>query len=58
MVYIELKAVMDTAKEEGREIGLLQGKTLKIAKTMKDNGEPIAKIAEYTGLSNEEIERI
>ena len=61
LVYSELKAVMDTSKEEGREEGIEigeMGKARKIAKTMKDNGEPIVKIAEYTGLSNEEIERL
>ncbi|MEI6143430.1 MAG: Rpn family recombination-promoting nuclease/putative transposase [Mariniphaga sp.] len=69
LVYSELKAVMDTSKAEGREQGMEEGieigipkgeinKARKIAKTMKDNGEPIVKIAEYTGLSNEEIEKL
>ena len=69
LVYSELKAVMDTSKAEGREQGMEEGieigipkgeinKARKIAKTMKDNGERIAKIAEYTGLSKEEIEKL
>ena len=56
---------MDTSKEEGREegieIGIPQGeliKALKIAKKMKEKGEPIDKIIEYTGLSIEEIEKL
>jgi predicted transposase/invertase (TIGR01784 family) len=68
-----MKAAMDTSeekgiekgieigKEQGIEIGIPQGeliKARKIAKTMKDNGEPIAKIVEYTGLSIEEIEKL
>ncbi len=58
LVYIELKAVMDTAREDGMKIGILQGKTLRIAKGMKEKGESIDKIIEYTGLSIEEIEKL
>ena len=58
LVYLELKAVMDTAKEDGMKIGILQGKTLRIAKGMKDKGEPIDIIIDYTKLSKEEIEKL
>ena len=58
LVYLELKAAMDTAREDGMKIGILQGKTLRIAKVMKDKGEPIDVIVDYTGLSIEEIEKL
>ncbi|MEI6140619.1 MAG: hypothetical protein WCP85_15225 [Mariniphaga sp.] len=71
--YSGMKAAMDTSKDEGREegieigneqgieIGIPQGeliKARKIAKTMKEKGEPIDKIADYTVFSIEEIEKL
>jgi predicted transposase/invertase (TIGR01784 family) len=63
--YAGMKAAMDTSKDEGREegieIGIPQGeliKARKIAKEMKDAGEPVDKIARYTGLPIEEIEKL
>ncbi len=73
LVYSELKAVMDTSKEEGREIGREEGREIgrekgipqgelikaqKIAKEMKDEGETIERITKYTKLSKEEIEKL
>jgi predicted transposase/invertase (TIGR01784 family) len=48
-------------KEEGRKEGKVEGKkeqAIEIAKTMKKKGETVDTIAEYTGLSKEEIEKI
>ncbi len=53
LIYAELKSAIDTSKEEGINEGIS-----KVAKTMKDKGEPIAKIVEYTGLSIDEIEQL
>jgi predicted transposase/invertase (TIGR01784 family) len=52
-VYRDLKNVIDTAFDEGK----LEGK-LEMARHMKAEGEPIEKIARYTGLTEEEIGRI
>ena len=52
---------IEIGKEQGIEIGIPQGeiiKARKMAKKMKDKGEPIDKIVEYTGLSIEEIEKL
>ena len=57
LVYSELKAVMDTSKEEGREEGELN-KARKIAKGMKVKGYSIDEIAELTNLSIDEIEKL
>ena len=50
---------------QGREEGLTQGREegeysahIKIARKMKAKGKPLAEIAELTGLSEEEIERL
>ena len=52
--YRDLKNVIDTSREEGREEG--RGKrNIEIAIEMKKNGEPLAKIIQYTNLSEEEI---
>lgn len=63
--YRDLKGVIDTAFDEGklegllegRQEGLLEGKYL-IAKSMKNDGEPIEKICRYTGLSENEINNL
>jgi len=52
---------IEIGKEQGIEIGIPQGeiiKARKIAKEMKDEGEPIERIIKYTKLSIEEIEKL
>jgi predicted transposase/invertase (TIGR01784 family) len=47
--------------EEGRKEGLEEGRKeaiLSVAKTMKNNNVPIDQIAGFTGLSNEQIEKL
>lgn len=51
--YRDLKNVVDTSREEGREEGKVE-----IAKAMKKNGEPIEKIMTYTSLTKEEIKAL
>lgn len=67
--YRDIKNVVDTSREEGKEEGkeqglregkeqgLKEGKAM-IAIEMKKNGEPLDKIVRYTGLSREEIEKL
>ena len=62
-VYID--EGMEMGIEKGIELGIEKGipqgeiiKARKMAKKMKDKGEPIDKIVEYTGLSIEEIEKL
>ncbi len=46
---------------EGKKLGMekgAKGKALEMAKKMKQKGESIKKIVEYTGLSKEEIEKL
>ena len=43
--------------EKGKKEGLKEGK-IGMAKKMKQKGEPIKKVTEYTGLSKEEIEKL
>ncbi|MCA0426393.1 MAG: Rpn family recombination-promoting nuclease/putative transposase [Bacteroidetes bacterium] len=52
-VYRDLKGVIDTAFDEGK----LEGK-LEMARVMKAAGEPAEKIAKYTGLSMNELEKL
>jgi predicted transposase/invertase (TIGR01784 family) len=47
------KSVIFTAKDEGIAEGILR-----VARKMKENGEPIEKIIAFTGLSKEQIEGI
>jgi predicted transposase/invertase (TIGR01784 family) len=47
--YRDLKNSLDTAKDE---------KAMEIAMIMKEDGEPFEKIARFTGLSKEQIERL
>jgi predicted transposase/invertase (TIGR01784 family) len=51
--YRDLKGVIDTSFEEGE-----QSRAKKMAKIMKNEGEPLEKISRYTGLSKEEIEKL
>lgn len=55
--YRDLKNVVDTAFEEGEVKGKIEGK-IEIAQGMKADGVPIEKISKYTGLSEEEIEKL
>ncbi|MEM6965515.1 MAG: PD-(D/E)XK nuclease family transposase, partial [Bacteroidota bacterium] len=55
--YRDIKNVVDTAREEGVEIGEKR-RNIEIAKQMKEAGELIEKIQKYTGLSKEEIEKL
>ena len=69
MAKLEEKSALDCAREEGeergkeigREVGRKQGEEQKqkeIAQKMKEQKMPIKQIAEITGLSEEEIEKI
>jgi len=51
--YRDLKNSLDTAREEGRE-----ARNIEIAKEMLLAGEPIDKIIRFTGLSQEQIEKL
>jgi predicted transposase/invertase (TIGR01784 family) len=55
--YRDLKNVVDTSFDEGREEGKMEGK-MEIARQMKAEGEPVDKISRFTGLSMEEIEKL
>lgn len=68
-VYRDLKGVIDTSFEEGEKIGYDKGekvgydkgkdeKAKQMAKVMKNEGEPLEKISNYTGLSQEEINKL
>ena len=64
-IYRDLKNSMDTSfnkgKEEGREEGREEGKAeaaIASARKMKSKGYPSVDIAEITGLTVEEIERL
>ncbi len=61
----DMKNVIDTANEEGREagrqLGLEEGRQegrQEIARQMKADGESVEKIIRYTGLSTEEIQQL
>ena len=51
--YRDIKNVVDTSREEGRE-----ERTIEIAKELKNNGIPIEVIMQSTGLSKKEIENL
>jgi len=64
-VYRDDYAVMECAKKEGRDEGITEGmekgmktKATSIAKAMKSDGVDIERISLYTGLSNDEIEKL
>ena len=52
-VYRDLKGVIDTAFDDGKQEGKME-----MARMMKADGEPVAKIIRYTGLSEAEIENL
>ena len=52
---------LEQGRSEGLEQGLEQGRSdmkLSLARIMKSKGEPVEKIAEYTGLSAAEVEAL
>ncbi len=59
--YRDIKNIVDTSKAEGKIEGKAEGETEekhKIAKMMKENGEPEDKIIAYTGLSKEDLDAL
>ena len=59
--HMTLQELMDRNYKEGLEQGLEQGRSdmkLSLARIMKIKGEPVEKIAEYTGLSPAEVEAL
>ena len=59
--YRDLKNVVDTSFDEGKAEGKVEGKeerNIEIARQMKSEGEPIEKIARFTGLTKQEIEKL
>ena len=63
--YRDIKNSLDTAMEQGFEKGREEGRAegadqqkLDTARMMLDNGEPVDKIALYTGLAHDEIENM
>ncbi|MEL6698931.1 MAG: PD-(D/E)XK nuclease family transposase, partial [Bacteroidota bacterium] len=48
--YRDINNIADTSKEEGK----LEGK-MEVARTMQENGVPLEKIQQFTGLSMEEL---
>ena len=55
--YRDIKNSLDTAEEKGRKKGK-EERSLEIAREMLQDGEPIEKIARYTGLSENEISEL
>lgn len=56
-IYRDLKGVIDTAFDEGKLEGFMEGK-LTVAKALKAQGIPVDVIAASTGLSSNEIEQL
>jgi len=56
-IYRDLKGVIDTAFDEGKQEGIEEGK-LEIAKALKENGVPLEVIMKSTGLSKDEIDQL
>jgi len=56
-IYRDLKGVIDTAFDEGRLEGKLEG-ILEVARVMKTAGEPLEKIQVFTGLTKKQIEKL
>ena len=57
MVLMDEKGMVAAAKNEGREEGE-KNKQLEIARKMKSRGYPVADIAEDTGLTKADIEKL
>ena len=61
MAYRDIKNSIDTAKQEGLEEGMEKGmnqKALDIARNMLTDGVDINLIMKYSGLSQEQIEKL
>jgi predicted transposase/invertase (TIGR01784 family) len=56
-VYRDLKNVIDTAFDDGKNEGRTEGK-FEMARFMKTENEPIEKIIKYTGLTEDEIDQL
>ncbi|MFK7004009.1 hypothetical protein V3467_09105, partial [Flavobacterium covae] len=56
-VYRDLKSIIDTAFDDGKEEGKIQGK-IEIAKQAKTMGLSIPNIIKLTGLSKKEINEL
>jgi DNA repair protein RadC len=59
--YVEVDRIKKEAQRIGEEIGRKEGakdRGIEMAKVMKTEGESIEKISKYTGLSEEEIEKL
>ena len=63
--YRDLKNSLDTAREEGKEIGVIEGEErgkregkLEVAKKLLKRGLPIKEVSELTGLTENEIKQI
>ena len=56
-IYRDYKSTIDTAFDEGKIEGKTEGK-IETAKMMKAEGESLEKIVRYTGLSEDEINRL
>jgi len=56
-IYRDLKGVIDTAFDEGKIEGKLEG-LIELARLMKLDNEAVEKITKYTGLTKEEIEKL
>jgi len=55
--YSDLKNSIDTAREEGEMKGKIEGK-IEIAKNLKSKGFAVSDIAEITGLTKEDVEKV
>ncbi|TAG55901.1 MAG: Rpn family recombination-promoting nuclease/putative transposase [Cytophagales bacterium] len=55
--YRDLKGVIDTAFDEGKQEGKLERK-IEMARFMKLENEPVEKIIKYTGLTKDEIKKL
>ena len=65
MAYRDIKNSIDTAKQEGKQEGLAEGmelgmnqKALDIARNMLADGVDINLIMKYSGLTQEQIEKL
>ncbi|NJM94011.1 MAG: hypothetical protein HC842_04490 [Cytophagales bacterium] len=56
-MYRDYKSTIDTAYDEGKVEGIQQEK-MQIAPAMKAAGEPLNKIAIFTGLSQTQLEAL
>jgi predicted transposase/invertase (TIGR01784 family) len=56
-IYRDLKGVIDTAFDEGKQEGKEEGR-IEIAKSLKENGVPIEIISKTTGLSKDQIDQL